>query len=166
MAQKLEKHDFLPLQTSEGFYGTAYSKSGLWGTKPDTLELFEEPGGDYTVTITEGSDKKKHGSLYFTEHLENKDQYPVFLDGNHALVKIHNNNIENGKKLLIVKDSFAHCFTCFLAANYETIYLVDLRYHRTPIGDLLKKEKIGDLLVLYGAENLASSTDIAWLSML
>ena len=166
VAQKLEKHDFLPLQTSEGFYGTAYSKSGLWGTKPDTLELFEEPGGDYTVTITEGSDKKKHGSLYFTEHLENKDQYPVFLDGNHALVKIHNNNIENGKKLLIVKDSFAHCFTCFLAANYETIYLVDPRYHRTPIGDLLKKEKIGDLLVLYGAENLASSTDIAWLSML
>lgn len=162
----LETHPFTLTETCAGFYGTAYSKSGLWRTKPDTLELYEEPDGDYTVTITEGKDKTKFDSLYFTDHLNDKDQYPVFLDGNHALVKIRNNRCDNGKKLLIVKDSFAHCFATFLAAEYETIYLVDLRYHRSPLGDLLKKEKIGEMLVLYGAENLAASTDIAWLSML
>ncbi len=165
-AKQLEPQSFQLTKKSRGFFGTAYSKSGLWGTKPDELELYEEPGGDYTVTITEGSDTTKHASLYFTDHLSDKDQYPVFLDGNHALVKIRNNRAQNGKKLLIVKDSFAHCFATFLAANYETIYMVDLRYHRSPVSDLLKKEKIGDMLVLYGAENLATSTDIAWLSML
>lgn len=165
-AEGLEPHAFALTKTSDGFYGTAYSKSGLWGTKPDKLEIYEEPGGSYTVVITEGKEKTKYNSLYFTDHLNDKDQYPVFLDGNHALVKIRNNNCDNGKKLLIVKDSFAHCFTTFLAAEYETIYIVDLRYHRSSISELVEKEKIGDLLVLYGAENLASSTDIAWLSML
>ena len=159
-------HDFTLTKTTDDFYGTAYSKSGLWLTKPDALEIYAEDGGDYTVTITEGTNETKSDSLYFPAHLDDKDQYPVFLDGNHALVKIENNRCHNGKKLLILKDSFAHCMTTFLAAEYETIYMVDLRYHRSPVADLLKSEGIRDLLVVYGAENLATSTDIAWLTML
>ena len=159
-------HDFTKTKTTDDFYGTAYSKSGLWLTEPDTLEILEEDGGDYTVTITEGPNETTSDSLYFPAHLDDKDQYPVFLDGNHALVKIQNNRCHNGKKLLIIKDSFAHCMTTFLAAEYETIYMVDLRYHRSPVADLLQSEGIRDLLVVYGAENLATSTDIAWLTML
>ena len=157
---------FTLTQTSEGFYGTAYSKSGLWLTKPDEVEIFAEDGGDYSVTITEGSEETTYDSLYFPEHLKAKDQYPVFLDGNHSLVRIDNNRCNNGKKLLILKDSFAHCFTTFLAANYETILMVDLRYWRSPLSELIAQEGIRDLLVLYGAENLATSTDIAWLTMM
>ena len=159
-------HNFTKTKTTDDFYGTAYSKSGLWLTKPDTLEIWEEDGGDYSVTITEGTNETTSDSLYFPAHLKDKDQYPVFLDGNHALVKIENNRCHNGKKLLILKDSFAHCMTTFLAAEYETIYMVDLRYHRSPVADLLQSEGIRDLLVVYGAENLATSTDIAWLTML
>ena len=164
--KSLATHDFALTTQSGGFYGTAYSKSGLWLTKPDTLEVFAQPDGDYTVTITEGTSETTYDSLYFPSHLEDKDQYPVFLDGNHALVKIQNNRCRNGKRLLILKDSFAHCFATFLAAEYETIYMVDLRYHRASVSDLIQQEGISELLVLYGAENLATSTDIAWLTML
>ncbi len=165
-AEGLQTQTFTLTQTSDGFYGTAYSKSGLWLTKPDTVELYTEDGGDYTVTITEGAQETTFSSLYFPEHLKDKDQYPVFLDGNHSVVKIVNNRCKNGKKLLILKDSFAHCFTTFLAANYETILMVDLRYCRTPLTATIAEEGIRDLLVLYGAENLATSTDIAWLALL
>ena len=165
-AKGLTPQQFTLNQTSGGFYGTAYSKSGLWLTKPDTVELYSEPGGDYTVTITEGSEEKTYDSLYFPDHLNSKDQYPVFLDGNHSIVKIENRRCQNGKKLLILKDSFAHCFTTFLAANYETIVMVDLRYCRAPLSEMIASEGIGELLVLYGAENLATSTDVAWLTMM
>lgn len=165
-ANGLAPQSFTLTQTSEGFYGTAYSKSGLWLTKPDEVEIFAEDGGDYSVTITEGSEETTYDSLYFPEHLKARDQYPVFLDGNHSLVRIDNNRCNNGKKLLILKDSFAHCFTTFLAANYETILMVDLRYFRSPLSELIAEEGIRDLLVLYGAENLATSTDIAWLTMM
>ena len=157
---------FTKTRTSDGFYGTAYSKSGLWLTKPDTLDIYEEDGGDYTVTITEGTESKVYDSLYFPAHLAEKDQYPVFLDGNHALVKIENHRCSNGKKLLILKDSFAHCFATFLAANYETIYMVDLRYCRLPVREQLAADGVTELLVLYGAENLATSTDVAWLTLI
>lgn len=165
-AKGLPVQAFTKTRTSDGFYGTAYSKSGLWLTKPDTLDIYEEDGGDYTVTITEGTESKTYDSLYFPAHLAEKDQYPVFLDGNHALVKIENHRCSNGKKLLILKDSFAHCFATFLAANYETIYMVDLRYCRLPVREQLAADGVTELLVLYGAENLATSTDVAWLTLI
>ncbi len=161
----LDAQNFSLTQTSDGFYGTAYSKSGLWLQKPDTLEIYAQPDGDYTVTITDGTAVKTSDSLYFKTHLQNLDQYPVFLDGNHGLVQIRNNRCHNGKRLLIFKDSFAHCFATFLAANYEEILMVDLRYHRAPLQDLLESTQPQELLVLYGAENFANAADLAFLSM-
>ena len=165
-AKDLQPQEFTLSQTSDSFYGTAYSKSGLWLTKPDKLELFTAPGGDYTVTIIEGTQSESFDSLYFPEHLNAMDQYPVFLDGNHSTVKIENHRCKNGRKLLLLKDSFAHCFATFLAANYETIYMVDLRYERAPLAPLIASEGLQELLVLYGAENLATSSDFAWLGLM
>ena len=59
------------------------------------------------VTISDaGVDPVVQDSLFFREHLEEDDKYPVFLDGNHGLVKIENQSAPKGS-LLIVKDSFA-----------------------------------------------------------
>lgn len=163
---QIEPKVFNLAQVEGGFYGTAYSKSGLWLSKPDDIEIWKSDNSSFSVTITEGDESSEYDSLYFPSHFENADKYPVFLDGNHALVKIRNNSSDNGKRLLILKDSFAHCFTTFLIENYDEICMVDLRYFRQPLSDLIEEEQLNELLFLYGAENLASSTDIPWLSFL
>ena len=151
-------------QTYDGFYGTGYSKSGLWLTQPDKLEIWEsDENHDYTVTIFEGAQKQESDSLYFTDHLEKMDQYPVFLDGNHPLVTIENKNVSNGKRLLLIKDSYAHCFATFAAADYEMICMVDLRYYREKTSELIETYDLNEILCLYGVGNLATSTDVAWL---
>lgn len=158
--------EFTLADSVDGFYGTAYSKSGLWLTKADKVDIYKEKKeSSYTVTIKEGDEEKTFDSLYFESHLENMDKYPVFLDGNHALVTIKNNNNSNGRKLLVIKDSYAHCLTTFLAADYEEITMVDMRYFRSSVTELAKENGCNELLVVYGTENLAASTDIVWLSM-
>lgn len=158
--------EFIIKERTDGFYGTTYSKSGLWLTKPDVIDVYKEKEeSSYTVTIQEGEEENTYDSLYFPSHYENMDKYPVFLDGNHALVTIKNNDNPNGKKLLVIKDSYAHCLTTFLAADYEEITMVDMRYYRNSVSELAKEKGCNELLVVYGAENLASSTDIVWLSM-
>lgn len=146
----------------EDFYGTSYSKSGLWLTKPDTLEIWKsaEPGS-YTVTIHDNSTKSD--SLYYYAHLKNPDKYPVYLDGNHGLVTIQNNGCANGKRLLLIKDSYAHCFATYAISDYEQICMVDLRYYRNSVSELIKTYGLNEILYLYGADNFASSTDIGWL---
>lgn len=158
--------NFSVLKSADGFYGTTYSKSGFWLTKSDTVEIYGcESENKYTVTIDDGNGTKEYNSLYFENHLNKKDKYPVFLDGNHAFVRIRNENVNNGKKLLLIKDSYAHCFATFAAENYEEIVMIDLRYYKKSLGKLTKTEQFTEALFMLGAENISTSTDLAWLMM-
>ena len=83
---------------------------------------------------------------------EGKDKYSYFLDGNHGLVEIQNSTApleQKEKKLLIVRDSFAHSIAPFVANHFGTTYLVDLRYFNMRLNDFIEKENITDLLVMY-----------------
>ncbi|MBE6619419.1 MAG: hypothetical protein E7626_06555 [Ruminococcaceae bacterium] len=148
-----------------GFYGTSYSKSGLWLTKPDVLEIWHSPNNyKFTVTLDDISEKKEQNGLYSYAHKENMDKYPIFLDGNHAITTIKNESVKNGKTLLVIKDSYAHCLSSFLCDQYETVCLVDPRYYRA---GLLKLSQFADdigateILYVFGAENLATLSELA-----
>lgn len=154
------------IKTHPGFYGTTYSTSALWLTPPDEIELWYdktyEGEDNISVTIEEGDKKKQNNSFFFLSHLDEDDKYPVFLDGNHSLVRIEN-KAATGGKLLMIKDSFGHSIAPFLSENYSEIIMVDLRYYKLPVSELIKQENITDVLVLYGLDNLCNDTDVVWL---
>lgn len=163
-ANGIERKSFSLSDEYGGFYGTAYSKSGLWLTKGDTAQVYKcDSQNKYSVLIDDGKGAKEYDSLYFGSHLEDKDKYPLFLDGNHAFVRIQNKNVNNGKKLLLIKDSYAHCFATFAIENYEEICMVDLRYYKKPLSRLTEEEKFTEALFMFGTENISTSTDLAWL---
>ncbi len=147
------------------FYGTTYSSSGFWLTPPDNIEIWNNPKNsdrNISVKITEGANIKTSGSMYFTDHLKEDDKYPVFIDGNHALTEITNTNAKNGT-ILLIKDSFSHSLAPFLAENYSKVVLVDLRYYKESVSDLVTAYNPEQVVVLYGIDNLATDTDIVWL---
>lgn len=147
------------------FYGTTYSSSGFWLTPPDNIEIWNNPKNsdrNIAVKITEGANIKTSGSMYFTDHLKEDDKYPVFIDGNHALTEITNTNAKNGT-ILLIKDSFSHSLAPFLAENYSKVVLVDLRYYKESVSELVTTYNPEQVIVLYGIDNLATDTDIVWL---
>ncbi|MGN0550587.1 MAG: DHHW family protein [Acutalibacteraceae bacterium] len=152
------------IESYGGFHGTTYSTSALWLTPSEDIELWKNKNhkSNISVKIEDGEKVKENDSLFFLSHLEQDDKYPVYLDGNHALVTIKNEN-SNGGKLLIIKDSFAHCLTPFLADNYSEIIMVDMRYYKQPVSELVKSNNISDALILYGLDNLSTDSDIRWL---
>ena len=148
-----------------GFYGTTYSTSGYWLTKPDSITVYdnqENTDKNITVKISEDGKDNHYGSMYFYNHIDEDDKYPVFLDGNHALTEIQNKNAKNGT-IVVIKDSFSHSLAPFLAENYSKVVLVDLRYYKQSVSDLIKKENPEQVVALYGIDNLATDTDIVWL---
>lgn len=151
----------------KGFYGTGYSKSGLWFTEPDTITIYEYKGEqDIDIVIEDGTERIESESLYFKDHLDELDMYPVFIDGNHPFTRITNNNVQNGKKLLVLKDSFAHSMAPFLAENYEEIVLLDIRYYKNDLTEFIKEENFSDVLFLYGLDTLSTDTNLVYLEAL
>lgn len=153
------------IESYDNFYGTTYSTSGFWFTKPDKIEVWNNKANtedNINVTITEGTESKSYNSMFFYDHLDDDDKYPVFIDGNHALTEITNKNAKGGT-ILLIKDSFSHCLAPFLAENYSKVVLVDMRYYKLNVSDLVKQENPDEVVVLYGIDNLATDTDIVWL---
>ena len=157
-----EKFD---IKTYGGFYGTTYSTSGFWFTQPDSIQIWNNPENtdkNIKVKISEGTDTKEYGSMYFYNHLEEDDKYPVFIDGNHALTEITNSNAKGGT-ILLVKDSFSHSLAPFLAENYSKIILVDMRYYKMSVSQIVEQEKPEQVVFLYGIDNIATDTDLVWI---
>lgn len=161
-----EPTEFRVSESEEGFYGTGYSKSGLWLTKPDAVEIrTPEEKGNFIVTITESGETRTAEDLFFREHFKEDDKYPVFLDGNHAVVTVENTDAPTGRRLLIVKDSYAHCFATLEAYDCDIICMVDLRYYKGSVHSLVEEYGLNEALFIYGAENLNSMTDLGWLAV-
>lgn len=152
------------IEKYDGFFGTNYSKSALWFTPGETLEIWNNtsrPGDSVEMVITEGGEVSVSDSLFFRKNLETTDQYTAFLDGNHAFVTIKNSSAETDKKLLLLRDSYSHCLAPFLADNYAEIILVDVRYYLESVSEIVNKENIDEILLLYSLDSIVNSTDLA-----
>ncbi|MBQ2061275.1 MAG: hypothetical protein II458_01195 [Oscillospiraceae bacterium] len=139
---------------TDSFRGTLYSKVLLPDSARDTISLPENAtvrSVDCDGTVTD--------SLYDRSKLAEKDQYAVFFGGNYGRVTIRT-GVENGKTLLMVKDSFANAFVPFLTEDYETIIMLDLRYYAESVWDLMAEENVTDVLVLYELSNFAADRNL------
>lgn len=146
------------------FYGTTYSGSAYWLSKPDNIELWVNPQDTEESITVEITDQKTtvSNSFFYREHLSEEDKYPVYLNGNQPIVRITNTNAPEGT-LVVVKDSFAHCLVPFLSDNYSKIVMVDLRYYKGAISELAAEENADQILFAYGIDNLGTDTDLLWL---
>lgn len=154
--------DSYDISSINDFYGTTYSSSGFWLTKPDTLEVWDDHT-DAAVKITDGKEIIEQNSCFFKDNLNTDDQYTVFLDGNHPYTEIHNDKAEKSESVLIIKDSFAHSLTPFLAANYSDITMIDMRYYKDEVSALVKEKNFSKIIYIYSADNFATDQDLAWL---
>ena len=88
----------------------------------------------------------------------------MFFGGNWPMVRI-TGGAENGRRLLVLKDSYANALLPFAAADYEKIVAVDLRYYLGSLSELMEQEGITDVLVLYSTSAFMSDTKIDRLAL-
>ena len=160
---KFTPKDYIIETVNEEFYGSFYSRSGFRFIKPDSIQIYrpiQEPS--YKVEYIDAG--KTHYSLYNKEHLNLKDKYMMFLDGNHALVKITTDG-NTGKKLLVLKDSYAHSFVPFLTDMYDEIHMIDLRYFNMSVKQYMIQNGLDEVLLIYSALSFSENTNMAKLTI-
>lgn len=156
--EPLDLNDFAIEQACDDFYGTLYSKSGHPFVQPDAIQLFK-PKKDFSCRVEYVHEKKTAGSLYAIEHLQKKDKYAVFLDGNHPLIRIKAEN-DTGRKLLVIKDSYANTFIPFLTNHFDEIHIIDLRYFNSPLTPYIEQYGLNEVLLLYSSISFAEDPSL------
>jgi hypothetical protein len=153
-----QPQSFTYTMVTDDFKGTMYSKSGaFWKNGESLVRIDPTTANDVTVTFENGTTMN---SLYKEENLAGKDKYTYYLDGNHSYEKIQT-SVNNGKKAVIVKDSYAHILVPYLAQEYSEIDLVDLRYYKDAVSRLITDKDSTDVYVIYSLDEFASEKSLA-----
>ena len=160
--ETLKENNFAPEAASDNFNGTLYSQSGIHWLEPDTMEFWVAEQG---LTVTSWrTGMEEPASLYDRTYLEKKDKYSSFLGGNQPLCVIKNENVTDGSKLLLVRDSYSDALAPFLAQRFSEVHLLDLRYYRAPVSAYAAENGIGDIAVVYSVQNFISDVNLVLLT--
>ena len=159
----IESMGFSPLSSelltersvSDEFKGTFYSK-GNFIVDSDIINCYEiKNASDITVTLDDGT---VCDTLYDESYLDKKDKYGYFSHGNPAHLKVET-SVENGKTLVIVKDSYMHCMLPFFTLYYSEIHMLDPRYIKTNLTEYITELDPDEILILYNAKTLSDDVN-------
>lgn len=157
ISEPVSNYDVYTVATD--FEGTLASKSGSH-SQTDTVQIFIPQGKDVEYYVTYSDSQEKVCSMYQSACLEDKDKYTVFFGGNHPLLEIRT-TANNGRSILIFKDSYANCFIQFLTPYFENIVLIDPRYYYDSVELVMNSYGITDVLFLYSANTFLTDTSLA-----
>lgn len=78
------------------------------------------------------------------------DKYDIYLSGSSSLLRIDNNSLLDGKKLLVFRDSYGSSLIPLLIPYYQEIMVVDTRYISSKILDqYIDFDQYDDVLFIY-----------------
>ena len=79
-------------------------------------------------------------------------KYSTFVAGDNPYSVITNENSASNESCVVIKESYGNAMIPFLVDHYKNIYIVDYRYYKGNIINLVKKKKINDVVFINNAE--------------
>ena len=144
---------------TENFEGTVAAKVG-GRVAPDSIEAYDSvKNTPYTLTW-EQDPSTIDDSVYKLSALAGRDQYAYFYGGNFGLVEA-SCEAGMGRRILVIKDSYAHCFVPFLYDYFDQVDMLDLRYFYQPLSSFMEEKQYTDVLILYNAAGFAEESAVS-----
>lgn len=153
----LEKYRRIDL---EGFLGSSYSKTldKSLEKNPDTLSVYMPfTKHEFTIYYGKGPEEREVIDLQYADSKTNK--YLVFISSGELTWGVIKTEVKNGKRILVVKDSFGNALVPFLLPHYEEIYVVDSRFYNIGaagknIIEFIEDNRINELLFMHYMEDV------------
>lgn len=129
----------------EGFVGSQYSVTTL------DARLLNDP-----ETLTYYKPSNKHSCDYYdTSYNLEYEAWPIFIPGSkdysgifggdRKIVRIET-DVNNGRKLAVLKDSYGNAEVPFYVGSFEEIYVIDVRWFDLNAIDFIKEHGVTDVL--------------------
>ena len=140
---------------SNDFRGNLYARTFYSQAKPDIIDIYRYPDGADVTAITgyDNSMKSYSGSLYDRSFLESEDMYDIYLGEKRPLVTI-GTTVNNERRLLVIKDSFADCFIPFLTQHYSEIDVVAPEYMEGAVENFVDPDDYEQILFIFGIDSM------------
>ncbi len=146
----------------EGYVGTLY---GYSNENPDIRNNPEEfvyyiPPVQTTVTQYPVNDLTAGNTVQLLNNMKNAAPVNWYLTfGVDDVVRHIETETKNGRKLMIVKDSYGNALVPNLTSSFEEIWVADMRYFKGSVTDFIKEKGVTDLLFTMNSFSAVGGND-------
>lgn len=132
----------------EGYVGTlyGYTNDAVFKDHPEPF-IYYKPTNEFTTTYydTDMTNEREASLLINLDNIAPSSWYLVFMGGDERITHI-TTDCENGRKLMIIKDSYGNALVPCLTQSFSEIWVVDMRYFAPSAIEFAKENGITDLL--------------------
>ena len=130
--------------TITDFEGTLYDSALQNGL--DTVYWWQFPYETHAMRQAEAGEELYRTTVFYEQEDSGPYSYGVFIWGDSPLFICYNDELNNGKKIAVVKESYGNAFSPFLTANYEEVHVVDMRYFKGNLSSYLEENDIDEVI--------------------
>ena len=146
------------------FYGSEARKVGKGNiSKVDTITIVKKTSEENPLEISYRG--KSNQPLFNEEILKKEDvytnRYISYFSGDVPEGVIRNPNVKNGKRILILKDSYANAMVQFFPAHFEETRIVDLRHYKhMTVNDYIDKNDIDAVIFVHNINSILTTPQL------
>ena len=134
--------------TISGYQGTLTDMDYSLYENLDTVHYWEFPYDTYATVTPRSGDIPYDTSIYYGAATGGTLTYGVFIWGDSSTFVEYNQNLSNGKKIAVIKDSYGNAFVPYLTANYEEVHVIDFRYFDSDLKTYCEENGITEVLFI------------------
>ncbi|MDD2213467.1 MAG: DHHW family protein [Oscillospiraceae bacterium] len=131
------------------FLGTLYAWSGqvpALEAEPDYVDYWYPDLSVQGYIYSDSSMTEGYSCELVKTDTSAANKYLAFIEGDHGLSRF--SSIQNGRSLLVIKESYGNALVPFLTQNYEDVYVFDPRQMTLSLADFIADHQIDDILMI------------------
>lgn len=152
-----------------GFVGSLYTatEAEVLNNNPDSVRYYDM-GQIYSMNLMQDGSSEfiSLDNMYYEDASAGAGTYGVFIWGDNPVTQIVNQQPKNGRKILVIKESYGNAFIPWLVNNYDEVHAIDFRYYTDNVSTYCAENGITDVLFMNGVMSSANSFQIDSMSSL
>lgn len=138
-----------------------YTKSAAVKASPEDFVYFTPRDVEYTAFFTPFSGGNTTKEPFFKKFADGSSgAYCTFMGGDNRLCKVVTST-ENGRKLVVLKDSFGNAIPGYLFHSFQEIHVIDCRYFKQNLVKYVKDNGITDIVFANNLQHACSKVTVA-----
>ncbi len=134
--------------TISDFEGSMIDNDGSLYENLDTVHYWTFPYQTHAMRQDNPGEALYETTVYYEQEGSGRYSYGVFIYGDSPLFVEYNDEINNGKKIAVVKESYGNSFVPYLTNNYQEVHVIDFRYFGQSLKSYMQDNGITEVLFI------------------
>ena len=129
----------------------------------DTVHWWQFPYQTHAMRQDSPGEELYQTTVYYEDEPSGSNSYGVFIWGDSPIFVCCNDELDSGKKIAVVKESYGNAFAPYLTNNYDEVHVIDYRHFQGSLSSYMQENGIGEVIFVNNVMSANTADHVDWI---